>query len=136
MSGILFFIFASCHPLITSLRVFNATYAYLLMMQSCTPPLHSNIRLQSSTHTGPICPCGQSGGFIDFLARHCLMPLGLPSAASGACAVVQKSPSKRQCGERQASLKSSIRVQRRAARFVVASPVLSKRFKRWSGKVW
>ena len=51
-----------------------------------------------------ICHSGQSGKVINLLARRCL-PLGHPSAASGACAVVQKSPSKRQCGEWQASLK-------------------------------
>ena len=45
-----------------------------------------------------VCRCGQSGGVIDLLARRCL-PLGLPSAASSACAVVQKSPSKQQCGK-------------------------------------
>ena len=53
-----------------------------------------------------ICRGGQSGKVLDLLARRCL-PLGLPSAASGACAVVQISSSKRQCGERQASLKLS-----------------------------
>ena len=36
-----------------------------------------------------------------------LRPFGLPSAASGTCAVVQKWPSKRQCGKRQASLKAA-----------------------------
>ena len=54
-----------------------------------------------------ICRCGHSGENINWLAWHCL-PLGLPSAASGACAVEQISPSKRQCGERQASLKAAL----------------------------
>ena len=54
-----------------------------------------------------ICRGGQSGKVIDWLARRCL-PLGHPSAASGACAVVQISPSKRQCGKRQASLKAAL----------------------------
>ena len=48
--------------------------------------------------------CGQSGENIDWLVRRCL-PLGLLSAASGTCAVVQISPSK--WGERQASLKAA-----------------------------
>ena len=39
-----------------------------------------------------ICRSGQSGKVIDLLARRCL-PLGHPSAASGACAVVQISSS-------------------------------------------
>ena len=46
------------------------------------------------------CRSRQSGKVIDLLARRCLL-LGQPSAASGACAVVQISSSKRQCGERQ-----------------------------------
>ena len=41
-------------------------------------------------------------------AWRCL-PLGHPSAASGACAVVQISSSKRQCGKRQVSLKAALR---------------------------
>ena len=41
-------------------------------------------------------------------AWRCL-PLGHPSAASGACAVVQISSSKRQCGKRQVSLKPALR---------------------------
>ena len=53
-----------------------------------------------------ICRGGQSGKVIDLLARRYL-PLGRFSAASDACAVVQISSSKRQCGERQASLKSA-----------------------------
>ena len=53
-----------------------------------------------------ICRCGQSGKVIDLLARRCL-PFGQASAASGACAVVQISLSKRQSGERQASLKAA-----------------------------
>ena len=40
-------------------------------------------------------------------AWRCL-PLGHPSAASGACAVVQISSSKRQCGKRQVSLKAAL----------------------------
>ena len=43
----------------------------------------------------------------DKLPRHCL-PLGHSSAASGECAVVQISSSKRQCGERHASLKAAL----------------------------
>ena len=42
-------------------------------------------------------------------ACRCL-PLGHPSAASGACAVEQISSSKRQCGKRQVSLKPALRV--------------------------
>ena len=49
---------------------------------------------------------GQSGKVIDLLARRCL-PLGHPSAASGACAIEQISL-KRQYGERQASLKAAL----------------------------
>ena len=48
----------------------------------------------------------QSGQVIDSLLWSCLM-LGLPSATSDACAVVQIS-SKRQCGKRQASLKAAL----------------------------
>ena len=58
-------------------------------------------------HLSAICRGRQSGKVIDLLAR-CCSPLGLPSAASGACAIVQKSPSKRQCGEQQASLKAAL----------------------------
>ena len=53
-----------------------------------------------------ICRGGQSGKVIDLLARRWL-PLGHPSAASGACAVIQISSSKRQSGKRQASLKAA-----------------------------
>ena len=53
----------------------------------------------SQVQLSAICCHGQSGRDIDFIL------LGLPSVASGVCAVVQISPSKRQCGERQASLK-------------------------------
>ena len=53
-----------------------------------------------------ICRGGQSGKVIALLARRCL-PLDHPSAASGAFAVEQISSSKRQCGERQASLKAA-----------------------------
>ena len=62
------------------------------------------------TQLSGICRSGQSGKVIDLLARRCL-PLGHPSAASGACAVVQISSSKQQCGERQASLKAALEVQ-------------------------
>ena len=54
-----------------------------------------------------ICRGGQSGKIIDLLAWRCL-PLGHPSAASGACAVEQISSSKRQCGKRQVSLKPAL----------------------------
>ena len=53
-----------------------------------------------------VCRYGQSGEVISWLVRCCL-PLGLPSAASGPCAAVQKSPLKWQCGEQQASLKTA-----------------------------
>ena len=43
-----------------------------------------------------VCHCGQSSEVIDWLAWCCSL-LGLSSAASGTCAVVQKSPSKWQC---------------------------------------
>ena len=55
-----------------------------------------------------ICRGGQSSKVIDLLAWRCL-PLGHPSAASGACAVEQISSSKRQCGKRQVSLKPALR---------------------------
>ena len=54
-----------------------------------------------------ICRGGQSGKVIDLLAWRSL-PLGHPSAASGACAVEQISSSKRQCGKRQVSLKPAL----------------------------
>ena len=46
-----------------------------------------------------ICHCGQAVRIL--IDRH-------PSAASGTCAVVQISPSKRQCGEQQGSLKAAL----------------------------
>ena len=76
-------------------------HAALALSQSGIAPELNRIQLSA------VCRCGQSGGVIDLLARCCL-PLGLPSVASGACAVVQKSPSKRQCRERQASLKAAL----------------------------
>ena len=54
-----------------------------------------------------ICRGGQSGKVIDLLAWRCL-PLGHPSAASGACAVELITSSKRQCGKRQVSLKPAL----------------------------
>ena len=54
-----------------------------------------------------VCHCGQSSRVIKFLARHC-SPLGHPSAASSAYAVVEISPSKQQCSKWQASLKASL----------------------------
>ena len=59
-----------------------------------------------------ICRGGQSGKVIDLMARRCLPlagPLGHPSAANGACTVVQMSSSKLHCSERQASLKAALR---------------------------
>ena len=73
--------------------------ALALSPSSITPELN-RIQLYA------VCHCRQSSGVINLLARGCL-PLSLPSAASGACAVVQNSPSKRQCSERQASLKAA-----------------------------
>ena len=55
-------------------------------------------------HLSVICRGGQSGKVIDLLAWRRL-PLGHPSAASGACAVVLISSSKRHCGKWQVSLK-------------------------------
>ena len=71
--------------------------ALALSPSGIAPELH---RIQLSA----ICRGGQSGKVIDLLAWRCL-PLGHPSAASGACAVEQISSSKRQCGKRQVSLK-------------------------------
>ena len=79
--------------------------ALALSPSGIAPELH---RIQLSA----ICRGGQSGKVIDLLAWRCL-PLGHPSAASGACAVVQKSPSKRQCGKRQASLKAALGVKKK-----------------------
>ena len=46
---------------------------------------------------------------INWLDAACrCLPLGHPSAASGACAVEQISSSKRQCGKRQVSLKPAL----------------------------
>ena len=45
---------------------------------------------------------------INWLINWRCLPLGHPSAASGACAVVQISSSKRQCGKRQVSLKAAL----------------------------
>ena len=73
--------------------------ALALSLSGITPKCN---RIQLST----ICRGGQSSKVIDLLARRCL-PLGHPSVASAACAVVQISSSKWQCGERQASLKAA-----------------------------
>ena len=74
--------------------------ALALSPSGIAPELH---RIQLSA----ICRGGQSGKVIDLLAWRCL-PLGHPSAASGACAVEQISSSKRQCGKRQVSLKPAL----------------------------
>ena len=74
--------------------------ALALSPSSIAPELN---RIQLSA----ICRGGQSGKVIDLLAWRCL-PLGHPSAASGACAVEQISSSKRQCGKRQVSLKPAL----------------------------
>ena len=79
-------------------------HAALALSPNGIAPVLNKIQLSA------ICRGGQSGKVIDLLAWRCL-PLGHPSAASGACAVVQKSPSKRQWGkppQRQAILKAAI----------------------------
>ena len=105
------FSLACCSPLcyyaawsshaISELQLSAAMPALALSRSSIAPELN---RIQLSA----ICHGGQSGKVIDLLARRCL-PLGHPSAASGACAVVQISSSKRQYSERQASLKAALR---------------------------
>ena len=78
-----------------------SSHAALALSPSGIAPEVNRIQLSA------ICRCGQSGKVIDLLARRCL-PLGHPSAASDACAVEQISPSKRQCGKQQASLKPAL----------------------------
>ena len=78
-----------------------SSHAALALSPSGIAPELNRIQLSA------VCRGGQSDRVIFLLARRCL-PLGLPSAANGVCAVVQKSPSKRQCGERQASLKAAL----------------------------
>ena len=75
-----------------------SSHAALALSPSCIAPELNRIQLSA------ICRGGQSGK-VD-AACHYLS--AAPSAASGACTVVQKSPSKRQCGERQASLKAAL----------------------------
>ena len=64
---------------------------------------------QNSAQLSVVCLCGQSSGFINLLARHCLPLTCYPFEASGACEVVQ-SLSNWQCSKQQANLnlKSSI----------------------------
>ena len=57
------------------------------------------------TQLSAVCCCGQMAGLL--ILERCCLPLGHPSGASGTCAVVGISPSKRQCGELQASLKAA-----------------------------
>ena len=97
---------ACCSPLCRYAKWSSLAVSELQL--SAATPLWLYHRAASLPRLSAVCRCGQSGGVIDLLARYCL-PLGLPSAASGTCAVVQKSPSKRQCGERQASLKAALR---------------------------
>ena len=59
-----------------------------------------------SSQLSAVSRCGQSGEVINWLAWQCSL-LGLSSAASGACTVVQNSPSKWQCGKQQATLKAA-----------------------------
>ena len=57
-----------------------------------------------------ICRGGKSGKVIDLFARRCL-PLGHPSAASGACAVVQISSSKRRAASwSESSISQSVTI--------------------------
>ena len=91
---------ALCHVIIACcfrVAALSSLAALALSPSGIAPKLN---RIQLSA----ICRGGQSGKVIDLLACCCL-PLGHPSAASGACAVEQISSSKRQCGKRQASLK-------------------------------
>ena len=78
----------------------NGNAALALSPSGIAPELN---RIQLSA----ICCGGQSGKVINLLAWCCL-PLGHPSAASGACVVEQISSSKRQCGKRQVSLKPAL----------------------------
>ena len=85
-------------------------HAALALSTSGIAPELNRIQLSA------ICRGGQSGKVIDLLARRYL-PLGHPSASSDACAVVQISSSKRQCYERQASLKAVIKSYAHFRRF-------------------
>ena len=85
---------------VSELQLSAATPLWFFHRAAIAPELN---RIQLSA----ICRGGQSGKVIDLLAWRCL-PLGHPSAASGACAVEQISSSKRQCGKRQVSLKPAL----------------------------
>ena len=67
----------------------------LALSPSGIAPAWNRIKLSA------VCRCVQRDRVINLLARCCL-PLGLPSVVSGACAVVQISPSKCQCSKWQA----------------------------------
>ena len=70
---------------------------------------HRAASLPSWIQLSAICRGGQSGKVIDLYWQDvACLPLGHPSAASGACAVVQISSSKQQCGKRQARRKAAL----------------------------
>ena len=73
----------------------------------------------NKSHLLAIWRSGQSGKVIDWLAWRCFPP-GLPSVASDACAVVQISPSKRQCGEQQANLKAALVIHDLLSNYYIA----------------
>ena len=102
-----------CHVIIACcfrVAALSGNAALAISLNGIAPELN---RIQLSA----ICRGGQSGKVIDLLAWRCL-PLGHPSAASGACAVEQISSgacaveqissSKRQCGKWQVSLKPAL----------------------------
>ena len=86
---------ASRSPL-AARRFVATTGDHRLLLQSYSSQHPRRIGFITERHRiqlSAVCRCEQSGGVTDLLAKRCL-PLGFPSAASSACAVVQKSPSK------------------------------------------
>ena len=99
----------TCHSPLCRYAAWSSLAVSELQLSAATPlwPYHRRSGIAPELNRiqlSAICRGGQSGKVIDLLAWRCL-PLGHPSAASGACAVEQISSSKRQCGKRQVSLK-------------------------------
>ena len=94
----------ACHSRVAALSGYSA-----LVFPSSDITLELN-RIFYRNKLSVVCRCGQSRLSINWLgAAHGLVfPL-----RSGACAVVQKSPSKRQCNKRQARLKAAYKLTHR-----------------------
>ena len=89
------------------LYIYKALYAFPeLILNFSIICGHTDLAYHQAASLPVVCHFRQSGEVINLVAWHCLA-LGLPSAATGACAVVQILPSKGQCREWQASLKAT-----------------------------